>query len=43
MTAEVSVPKTAPAAKQTRKRILTGDRPRVGYTLATTWGRLRTE
>jgi tryptophanyl-tRNA synthetase len=27
MTAEVSVPKTAPAAKQTRKRILTGDRP----------------
>jgi tryptophanyl-tRNA synthetase len=27
MTAEVSVPRTAPAAKQTRKRILTGDRP----------------
>ncbi len=27
MTAEVSVPMTAPAAKQTRKRILTGDRP----------------
>jgi tryptophanyl-tRNA synthetase len=27
MTAEVSVPKTASAAKQTRKRILTGDRP----------------
>lgn len=27
MTAEVSIPKTAPAAKQTRKRILTGDRP----------------
>jgi tryptophanyl-tRNA synthetase len=27
MTAEVSAPKTAPAAKQTRKRILTGDRP----------------
>lgn len=27
MTAEVSVPKTAPAPKQTRKRILTGDRP----------------
>src|ERR1700682_6337742 len=27
MTAEVSVPKTSPAAKQTRKRILTGDRP----------------
>jgi tryptophanyl-tRNA synthetase len=27
MTAEVSVPKTAPTAKQTRKRILTGDRP----------------
>jgi len=27
MTAEVSVPKTAPAAKPTRKRILTGDRP----------------
>ena len=27
MTAEVSVPKTAPAAKQTRKRVLTGDRP----------------
>lgn len=27
MTADVSLPKTAPAAKQTRKRILTGDRP----------------
>ncbi|MGH2491294.1 MAG: tryptophan--tRNA ligase [Candidatus Limnocylindria bacterium] len=27
MTAEVSIPMTAPAAKQTRKRILTGDRP----------------
>src|SRR5687768_6432092 len=27
MTAEVTIPKTAPAAKQTRKRILTGDRP----------------
>jgi tryptophanyl-tRNA synthetase len=27
MTAEVSIPKTAPAAKKTRKRILTGDRP----------------
>jgi tryptophanyl-tRNA synthetase len=27
MTAEVSVQNTAPAAKQTRKRILTGDRP----------------
>jgi tryptophanyl-tRNA synthetase len=27
MTAELSIPKTAPAAKKTRKRILTGDRP----------------
>src|SRR5216110_3497446 len=45
MTAEVSVPKTAPSAKKMRKRILTGDRPtgklHVGHYVGTLANRVR--